>query len=174
MSEELTKRTALTLKSFKDEVESLMLPPSEIQPSSDQPILVISLFKRCNRSYILKVVHQINRTYEDTCYDACSVMIRRLVETLIIEVYESRGIADKIKEPNGKDFKTLKFLIEDISKESTLNITRNCRNGLDAMKAVGDLSAHSRKYNAHREDIDGIRSNLRVAVQELLSLAGMY
>ena len=39
-------------------------------------------------------------------------------------------------------------------------------------KTVGDLSAHSRRYNAHKSDIDNI-PDLRVVVQELLYLAGL-
>jgi hypothetical protein len=42
------------------------------------------------------------------------------------------------------------------------------------MKNVGDLSAHNRRYNAHREDIDKLIPDLRVVVQELLTLAGLY
>lgn len=174
---ELTHLAVAITRAMKNDTVVLALPPSEITASAslEHWILPITLFKRCTRGYILKVVYQINRTYGETCYDACGVMIRRLVETLIIEVYEAKGIDYKIKDPNNNnEFKSLKNLIDTIKSEPNFNLSRNCKKGLDDMKSIGDLSAHNRKYNAHREDIDKIQGDLRVTVQELLTLAGLY
>lgn len=172
MLPDFAKATLAVAKTIKDDIKASMLPPSEVMPSIEQGVLPFSYFTRCNRRYILAVVHQINRTYDDTCYDACLVMIRRLVETLIIEVYEHHKIEGKIKDNNG-DFKHLKILIDEISKEPTWNLSRNCKGGLGHMKLLGDVSAHNRRVNAHRQDIDDIMQDLRVTVKELLSLAGL-
>jgi hypothetical protein len=159
-------------KNIQQDVSSTLKPPSEVEASHEQPVLPFALFKKCRRTYLERVVHQINRTYADTCYDACSVMIRRLIETLIIEVFEHRSIDSKLKDTNG-DFRYLKDLINSILNEPSLNLSRNTKSGLKNLKDMGDLSAHNRRYNAHREDIDKVMSDLRVVVQELLSLAGM-
>ena len=118
------------------------------------------------------MVNQINGTYENAWYDACAVMIRRLVETLIIEVFEHHKIANKIKTPAG-DFPYLSDLITHTLNETSWNLTRNAKQALPKLKNIGDLSAHSRRYNANHDDIDKIINDLRVCVQELLYLAGL-
>jgi hypothetical protein len=54
---------------------------------------------RGTRGYIEKVVNQINGCYEKAWFDGGAVMMRRLIETLIIECFEKHKIADKIKDP---------------------------------------------------------------------------
>jgi hypothetical protein len=99
-------------------------------------------------------------------------MVRRLVETLIIEVFEHHSIAHKIQDSNG-DFLLLNDLINLTLSDPTWNLTRNTKRGLPKLKSVGDLSAHSRRYNAHRQDIEKIIDDLRVVVQEMVYLAGL-
>ena len=96
-------------------------------------------------------------------------MIRRLVETLLIEVFESRGIENKIKK-NG-DYMFLRDMIGITLAENSLNLSRNARQSLPKLKDVGDKSAHSRRFNAIRHDIDEIRPDLRFIIQEMLSIA---
>lgn len=130
-------------------------------------VLPQSLFSN-TRSYIEKVVVQINGTYDAGFYDGCAVMCRRLLETLLIELYESVGRADEIKaDGNYRMFGDLLKIFE----KDTFHISRNARRGLQDFKVIGDLSAHNRRYNARKEDIDRIRDGLRVASEELLHLA---
>ena len=97
-------------------------------------------------------------------------MIRRLIETLIIEVYEAFNISQKIK--NDKDdFLYLSDLIIAIENEPSWNLGRNAKKSLKSLKDIGDKSAHSRRFNAHRQDVDKIIEDLRVVVQELIYLA---
>ena len=56
------------------------------------------------RGYIERVVAQINGTYENGWYDGCAVMIRRLLETLIVEAFENYKIASKIQNPKQEIF----------------------------------------------------------------------
>lgn len=97
-------------------------------------------------------------------------MIRRLIETLIIEVFEHHKIAHKIKNPSD-DFLYLSELITKTLAESSWNLGRNTKAALPRLKNIGDLSAHSRRYVAHRKDIDNVVVDLRVVVQELVFLA---
>jgi hypothetical protein len=120
--------------------------------------------------YIEKVAQEINGTYERGWFDACAVMIRRLLETLIIEVYEAYGISHNIKNSAG-DFRVLDNLIDIIVKETTFNLSRNSKRALPKLKDVGNLSAHSRRFLAHVSDIDRNREDLRVVIQELVHLA---
>jgi hypothetical protein len=150
---------------------SLELPRDEGLPAKGQQVLARSLV-RGSRSYIERVAEQINGAYENGLYDACAVMIRRLVETLIIELFEHHSILPKIQDMNG-DILHLSRLVPLVTSETTWHLGRNAKKSLPKLKDIGDLSAHSRRYNAHRSDIDDIKSDLRLIVQELLALAGL-
>ncbi len=124
------------------------------------------------RGYIERVVEQINKSYDAELWDCCTVMCRRLLETLIIEVFETLGRAADIKGADGH-FKQLNDLINTITADTSINLGRNAEKGLKDFKELGDLSAHNRRFNARQPDIDRVRTGLRVAAEELLYLAGL-
>ncbi len=171
MNSDLVKSILITTTKLQEEVNQLWLPPVDSLSSRQEMVLAKSFVKR-TRGYIESIVNQINSTYENACYDACAVMIRRLVETLIIEVFEHFNIANKIKLSTG-DFPYLSDLISYTLNEKAWNLTRNTKQALPKLKNIGDLSAHSRRYNAHRSDIDNIKNDLRTVVQELIYLADL-
>jgi hypothetical protein len=125
------------------------------------------------RGYIESTAFQINGCYENGWYDACAVMMRRLVETLIIECFEQHGLSSRIQRPQTGEFFMLSDLINAAMNESTWNLGRNTRRGLPKLKSIGDQSAHSRRYNAHREDLDKVSDHFRIVCQELLYLANL-
>ena len=165
----LEKAALSFAKNLQKEVSDLLLPPVEGSPSAAERVILFSLVKD-TRSYVERTVHQINGSYEHGWYDACAVMIRRLIETLIIETFEAHQIADKIKNPNGH-FLFLGDLINHTLGESSWNLARGTRSSLRNLKQVADQSAHSRRFIAHRQDIDKLKVDLRTAVQELLFLS---
>ncbi len=127
---------------------------------------------RGTHAYIEKVASQLNASYDSALYDCCAVMCRRLLETLIIEVYEAKGEADKLKNQDGHFhmFSGLKSVIEN---DDEISLSRNTKQGLSDFKKLGDLSAHSRRFNARKNDIDRNIDGIRVAGEELLHLAGL-
>lgn len=125
---------------------------------------------RGTRGYLERVAHQVNGCYANAWYDACAVMIRRFLETLIIECFEAHNIENKIKDQNG-DYFFLRDLVDRVCAESAWTLGRNVRKALPRLKEVGDKSAHSRRFNAHREDIDLLAGDLRDTVQELLAVS---
>lgn len=155
--------------SLQEAISSNVRPPSEICPSLDEPIIYFGLV-RGTRGYIERVAHQVNGTYAKGWYDACAVMLRRLIETLIIECFETFSIGNKIKDPNG-NFLYLRDLVDRTLEEPSWNLSRNVKSALPKLKDIGDKSAHSRRYNAHREDIDKLARDVRDVVQELLVIA---
>lgn len=164
---------ALSLtRELKEILPQSYVPPSDGAKSKTEMVVANSLVKN-TRGYIERVVMQINGSYENGWYDGCAVMIRRLLETLIVEAFEHHNIASKIQNPKTGDFYYLSDLISLALSESSWNLSRNSRQSMPKLKAVGDLSAHSRRYNAHRSDIDNIIPDLRVVVQEFLYLAGL-
>jgi len=165
-------REALELaKRLKAAAPTSFVPPSEGTRPANEFILPFAMV-RGTRGYIERVTNQINGCYEKGWFDGCAVMMRRLIETLIIECFEEHKIADKIKNPNG-DFVYLADLIDKTLQEQGWNLGRNTKQALPRLKSVGDKSAHSRRYNAHREDIDKVSTDFRDVCQELLSIAGL-
>jgi hypothetical protein len=99
-------------------------------------------------------------------------MIRRLVETLIIEAFEAHAIAPKIQNSQG-EFLYLRDLIPLCVNERAWNLGRNPKKALPRLQDIGDSSAHSRRFIAQRQDIDAIIPDLRLIVQELLYIANL-
>jgi hypothetical protein len=137
-------------------------------PATEQvlPLAVV----RNTRRYLEIVVLQANGCYEHQWFDACSVMIRKLIEILIIEVYEARGGDAEIKDPNG-DFLMLSKLVDKILAEKSWNLARDTKRALPMIKSLGDHSAHNRRYVSTRDDVDKILPGLRVIADDLLHLA---
>ena len=119
------------------------------------------------KHYIISVVEQINGTYREGYYDASAVMLRRLVETLIIEAYISKGKVTEIKNDNG-DFLGLKDLIDRASNGKYLNLSRNSKVILRRLKKLGDLSAHNRTFIAKKSYFDSLCEDLFLDIQTLL------
>ena len=98
-----------------------------------------SIFKNA-RGYTQKVVAQINASYEYGLCDCCAVMCRRLLETLIIESYEKKGIESLIKGSDGHFF-MFSSLLNHLEKTEALNLGRSSLAALKKFKTLGDLSA---------------------------------
>lgn len=158
---------AKAVQSTSDRSNSL---PSEVKAPAVQAILPHSLFKN-TRGYIENVVFQINATYTATSYDACAVMIRRLLEMLIIEAYEYEKRGDEVKNSDGNYF--MLGTLTTTMLDGSWTLSQTTKSQLKKLKQFGDLSAHSRKYNARRQYVDDIVIHLRVVVEEMLYLSGL-
>ncbi|MFK4510495.1 hypothetical protein LPJ38_10485 [Bradyrhizobium daqingense] len=153
------------------DVERELGPPEEgLAPNSHQ-VIMKSLTSN-TRTYILAIAQQINGAYEKGWYDACAVMIRRLIETLIIETFEKHRVAHKIKGPSG-DYLFLRDLIAATLQETAWNPSRNLKSALPKLKDVGDKSSHNRFFVAKRGDIQPLIGDIRSVVQELLYQSGL-
>lgn len=169
---EIAKSALALSKRLQDEVREAFRPPQEGYLAKTERIIPIFLVKG-TRGYIEKIANQVNGCYENGWYDACAVMIRRLIETLLIEAFEHNGIADKIKDTNG-DFLPLEEIINRaIAETSKWNLSRDAKRGLPKLKQLGDRSAHSRRFNARRADLDNVIDGVRLIVEELLYISGL-
>ncbi len=166
---DLAKAALEASKAVQFEVTTYGTVPDEGLPAYSQQVLPKSLFSN-SRGYLEKVVNQINGCYEKGWFDACAVMIRRLVETLIIECFEKHKIVAKIQGADG-DFLYLSDLIQKMLTETSWNLSRNVKRSLPKLKNIGDKSAHSRRFTARRWDIDKIADDIRVVTEELVYLA---
>jgi hypothetical protein len=168
MSIKFAHKALETARSIQSEVPRLGRPPEEGAAAETEQVIPHSIV-RGTRGYIEKVVFQVNGCYERGWFDACAVMIRRLLEMVIIEAYEANGIAAKIQNPGG-DYLQLGDLIDAALSESW-NLGRNTKRALPRLKGIGDRSAHSRRFNAHLRDIEQHIVDVRDAVQEFVYLA---
>jgi hypothetical protein len=132
----------------------------------------LSLLAETRRTYLVIIGRQMNGCYASTWYDACAVMMRRLVEDSIIEAFEGRGLSANVKDSKG-DFFQLSDLISAALGEKSWNLSRNTRANLPRLKDVGHISAHGRRFHARKEDIDKVEFGCRVVVEEFLRLADL-
>ena len=158
-------------KAIRLEVSTYGSPSEDGTPAYSQQVLPASL-TRGTRGYIERIANQVNGCYEKGWYDSCAVMIRRLIETLIIEAFEHNKLSLSIKNKQG-EFLYLNDLIDRTLTEGSWNLSRNTKAALKNFKSVGDKSAHSRRFNARRWDIDKIVDDLRTASEEFLYLAAL-
>lgn len=160
-----------TAKAIHSELADINGPPEQGLVANGHNIIPATLFRN-TRGYLERVANQANGAYSKGWYDASAVMVRRLLETLIVEAFEAHSISGKIKNSNG-DFVYLRDLIDRTLQETTWNLTRNTKLAMPRLKDVGDKSAHSRRFNAVRSDLESLKSDLRVVAEELLSLASL-
>lgn len=148
------------------QLESLTVNPV---PETEQ-VLPLSVINN-TRGYIERVTTQANGCYERQWFDACSVMVRKLVEILIIEVYEAKKEEKRIKD-GSDNFLMLGGLVDAILKENW-NLGRETKAALPLIKSLGDRSAHNRRFMATQVDVKQIIPGLRVIVDDLLHLANL-
>lgn len=160
-------RNALdAFKQLQQSAEEATQPPLEGTKPRTARVIDPSLVAG-TRGYLEKVADQINGTYEMGWYDACAVMLRRFVETLIIETFISKGIEGRIKDAHG-DFLSLQRLIDTARSDPDLNLSRNTKQVLLRLKKLGDLSAHNRRFIAKRSYFDELFEDLHLDMQTLI------
>ncbi|NWH10911.1 hypothetical protein [Acholeplasma laidlawii] len=117
--------------------------------------------------YIKKIAEQMNQCYDSGLFDATLVIIRKILETLIIETFEKFKCDNLIKDDNG-NFKYLSDLIPVFINSKFWNNSRNLKNNIMQIKKYGDLSAHNRRFLAKKSDLDHLKSDLRQVIEEIV------
>jgi len=117
--------------------------------------------------YIKLTAKQMNQCFECCLYDAVLVMMRKLIETLIIECFERYGIDGSIKDSNGQFF-FLSDLIPKFVTSNKWNVSRNLESHIKLVKKYGDLSAHNRRFFAKKSDMNVFKFEMRQVVQEII------
>ncbi|MEM1208503.1 MAG: hypothetical protein AAF842_07180 [Planctomycetota bacterium] len=147
-----------------------------VQPHIDQAAgYLTSELWLGTRGYIEAVCSELNGAFAHGYYNAASVLLRRVIETLIIEVYESLGRMAEITGPDGHPFMLQRLIDCSIgnSNSAGLALGRNAKKTLQSVKELGDQSAHNRRFLAKVSDLEPLRIGVRITVQELIHLAGL-
>jgi hypothetical protein len=128
---------------------------------------------RNTRGYIEEVCRELNGSFHHAYYNAAAVMLRRLLETLIIEAYEHLDRDAEIKD-GSNNYLMLSELADRACGEHGhrgLNLGRDSKKALKEARSLGNWSAHARRFIAHAVDLTRVQSGMRLLVQDLIQAA---
>lgn len=158
-----------TFQSLEKSIGGLWLNSTTIESDSE----LIDETKFCgHRGYLDRLIQQINHSYTHNCYDAAAVLLRRLFEVLLVLSYQNLGIDAEIRDASGYGYIMLEGIVKNAKANRTLNLSR-IKNEFDTFRMVGNFSAHNITYTAGKKDIDDIKLNYRVMLEELFNKAGL-
>jgi hypothetical protein len=165
------KKRVSVARELTHELQTTKWKTSTIEAVGDN-LFPLSLLSKTRRAYLIAIGRQMNGCFESGWYDGCAVMMRRLLETAIIEAFEAKKIDHKIKNPQDEFFQ-LTALIAAALSEQSWNLSRNTKEALPRLRDIGHKSAHSRRFTAQKSDIDRVQPDCRVALEEFLHLADL-
>jgi hypothetical protein len=130
---------------------------------------------RNTRGYIEEVCRELNGCFHHAYYNAAAVMLRRLLETLIIEAYEHLDRETEIKDGGGNY-----LMLTDLAQRACgekgrkgINLGRDSKQALKEARSVGNWSAHARRFLAHAGDLTRFQAGMRLLAQELIQIADL-
>lgn len=138
----------------------------------DDGLFPLSILSQAKRGYLITIGREMNGCFTSGWHDAAAVMMRRLVEIAIIEAFEGRGIAQKIKDAAG-NYHQLSDLVAATLAENAWTLSRNTKKDLPSLRDIGHMSAHGRYFTARKEDVEALKPACRIVVEELLHHAGL-
>ncbi len=152
--------------------KTVIIPATEINKASHTPsddLFPLDIIQG-TRGYLEKVAEQACGAYDKGWYDAAAVMVRRLLEVLIIESFEAHQLTAKIQKPDSNFF-YLQDLVNLTLNEASWTLGRNVKKALPNLKDIGNQSAHGRRYTARKSDLEDIKRDLRLTIEELVILS---
>ena len=158
-----TKKTIL-----EDKFSSLVKRP-KVKVSDD--LLPDSVTQNTNK-YIHKLAHQINGTYDFEFYDACAVMCRRMIESLLVASFKHSKNLSAIQRGDGT-LEMLSVVINKAKGGQYIHLPRGTAKIIEKIKEIGDTGSHDTYHLLTKQDIDEFRSGFRKVISQLLGLAGI-
>jgi hypothetical protein len=120
--------------------------------------------------YITRLVPQANGCWEREWYEGCVLVLRRLVETLIIELYHQRGWITDIRDKDNS-FLKLQNLVDKVCGDGRISLGKHPKRGLNEIKKFGDVAAHDHRVKVRKSDLEPRRTDLRLACERLVFIA---
>jgi hypothetical protein len=102
-------------------------------------------------------------------------MLRRLLETLIIEAYEHLNRETEIQD-GGANYLMLSDLAERACGDKGhkgINLGRDSKKALKDARNIGNWSAHARRFLAHAGDLQRFQVGVRLLAQDLIQIADL-
>lgn len=133
----------------------------------NQTILPEKLYRN-TRNYIEQLARQINASYENNLFDCTAVMMRRLMEVLIILMFQYEKMENKILDKQGNNYVSLDKMIKIANSEPLFNLSKSTQQDMNTFRELGNLSAHKIWYNSTKKDIEALILRYRAMIEELL------
>jgi hypothetical protein len=92
--------------------------PADQTHLEESGVFPLVTLNKTKRGYLVSIGKQANGCYKAGWYDGCAVMMRRLLETSIIEAFEAKKIETRIKDTQG-DFFQLTGLVNAALAETS-------------------------------------------------------
>jgi hypothetical protein len=165
------RRRVSVARELAHELQTTKWKSTRVEDVADN-IFPLSLLTKTGRGYLIAIGRQMNGCLESGWYDACAVMMRRLLETTIVEAFEAKKLDNKIKNSQGEFFQLTELIAAALS-ETAWNLSRNTKQALPRLRDVGHKSAHSRRFTAQKSDIEKVQPDCRGALEEFLHLADL-
>lgn len=156
---------------FQELTESYGALLDVVEPQATSSVIPMEFVSGTRRTYLERLVREINVSYDTGSFDATAVLLRRLMESLLIEIYIVGGRQAEIRE--GAVFMPLNRILTHFASDTVITKGRHLVRDLSLIKDVGDTAAHDRTYITPKQDIDDNRTAMRRAINELLVLAGI-
>lgn len=154
------------LSLIKESIDNELEKTVELKPSN--ALFPLSIFDD-TRGYLIEFAKEASCCYDFGLYNSCLFLLRKITETLIIELYESKGIHSKIRNANN-DYFQLSELIKSATSEPSWKLTKIVKENLPKIKLLADSSVHSKRFSAKKSDIDDLKTNTRITFQEIITL----
>ena len=161
---------AKIIKELKDQYKEQLDDKTKIESNSE--LLDENKFTG-KRGYLDKLIAQANNCYNNNCYDACAVMLRRIFEIALILAYRNHNIESEIQDNNGQTYMLEKIVKNAINNKTLKLSTREIQNEYTVIRNLGNYAAHKIEYNTSPKDIDDIKTIFRVRLEELYHKAGL-
>lgn len=117
--------------------------------------------------YLRDITVEVNTAFRNGAYNACSVLLRRLLETLIIKAHTRNGTVAMAQDANG-EFHHLTRLIDDVTNNRLFGLSRNAYDAMPELKRLGDWGAHNPNVLVRVTDLEPLKANARLCFEELL------
>jgi hypothetical protein len=118
--------------------------------------------------YITRLVPQLNGCFDYQWNEACAMILRRIMETLIVELFTRRGFEKDVQDASTHEFLMLKGLIDKLNGDARLNIQKRTVEGLNKVKELGDTAAHDFRIRIRRSDLERIQTSVRLTCERLV------
>lgn len=141
---------------------------NEQQPEASNNLYPLSIFEN-TRGYLIAFGHEAAVCYDTRLYNSCFFMLRKILEVLIIDIYERHKVENEIKNNQG-NYVMLSDLISKLCAEKRWNVTKNVKQEMPKIKKLADSSVHNKYFSARKPDIDNLKTDIRIIIQELITM----
>ena len=112
-----------------------------------------------------RLIEQINSSYRDGYYDACALVMRRLLETALVLAFHVNGMENETKDENGGTL-CLADLVAVAVKKNELGLS-GMTDQLASVSGIGSYSGRGPTYVFGANDINNVRSGYRNVLETL-------